>query len=138
MLPIHLLDFFLLVSPADLLPSAFDVLDIHDCLGLGLSLPSELVPVLLLGHELSLLVFVQPRNVVDVDLVLLEGSDVFADDFFDPGNPEEVEGIGDLANVDIFKLKDVPQIVLLIGSDVGDKCLLCFFDIVSITGNYLI
>lgn len=108
MLPIHFLDFFFLVPPAYLLPSTFDVLDIDDGLGVGLPLLSEVIPVLLLGHELGLLIFIKPRNGFDVDLVLLEGSDAFADDFFDPGYPEEVEGVGDLPNIDILKLEDVP------------------------------
>lgn len=138
MLSIHLLKLFLLISPTHLFPSAFDVFDVGYGFGLGLPLLPELFPVFLLGHELCLLVLVDPGDGLDVDLVLLEGGDAPSNDFLDSGDAEEEEGVRNLANIYIFEFEDISKLVLLIRPDVGNESLLGLLDVISIAGNNLI
>jgi hypothetical protein len=68
----------LLILAPQLLPSALDVLDILDHLGVLLSFFSKLFPVALLGSELRLLIFIEPGYALNVDGVLLEGGEALA------------------------------------------------------------
>lgn len=77
MLFVHLLHFLLLIDPSYLLSSAFDVLDIWCHLHVVSLLPHFCTVYLFCG-ELQVLVFVEPRNGLDIDVVLLEGRDVLA------------------------------------------------------------
>ena len=77
MLLVHLFHLLLLVYPSYLLSSALDVLDVRCNLHV-VSLLSQLRPVYLFGGVLQVLVFVEPRKSLDIDVVLLERRNVLA------------------------------------------------------------
>lgn len=74
---VHLLHFQLLVSPFDFFPLAFDVLYILNWFCQLISLFSQLFSVLLLVRELNFLIFVKPRNTLDINFMLRERPNVF-------------------------------------------------------------
>lgn len=113
------------------LASTLFVLDVRLLLDAfaGLSL---LLPLLLFSHELSLLIFVQPRNRLDVDFALCEWTKAFAKYLLDSGYSEEKERIGHHPYIHVLELKDVFEIVFFIGPDVGDECPFSFFNIITI------
>lgn len=77
MLFVHLLHFLLLIDPSDFLSSAFDVFDIW-CHFHVVSLLPHFYTIYLFCGELQVLIFVEPGNGLNIDVVLLERRYVFA------------------------------------------------------------
>jgi len=69
---IQLTHFFFLVFSSDFLAPTFDVFNVSSWLCFLIPLVSHLISMLLLGHILLCLVFVQPWNLLDVNLALFE------------------------------------------------------------------
>jgi hypothetical protein len=137
MLFIHLLHFLLLVLSSNLLTATLDILYIC-CNFCVIPHLSQLAAMVFFCHELALLIFVKPRDGFDIDVELLESSDVFSEDFFDSGDPKEEKRVSNHANIYILELKNILEVMLHIRSDVGDECSFSLFDIVSITRHNLI
>ena len=77
MLLVQFLHLFLLVDPPDFFSSAFDVLDIWGHLYIVSLLP-QFRTIYLFRRELQVLIFIEPRNGLNIDIVLLEGRDILA------------------------------------------------------------
>jgi hypothetical protein len=97
---------------------------------------SFFLPPLLFGHELSLLIFIQPRDRLDVNFALSEGSKAFAEYLLDSRYSKEKKRIGYHPYINVFELKDVFEVMLLVGSDVGDERPFPFLDIIAIACVY--
>jgi len=107
-----------LVSAFNFLPLTFDILDILFWLGLLLPLLSLLLSVLLFCIKLESLIFIEPRNSLNIDFMLLEGINSFPKNLFYSRNSEQEKGIGNLTNIYILELKDIPKVMLFVCSDV--------------------
>lgn len=104
---IHLTHFFLLIFSSNFFASTLYILDITGWFCFRVSFISHLISVLLLSHVLLFLIFVQPWNLLDVNLALLERSDAFAQDLFDSRYPVKEKGIRNHAYIYVFELEYV-------------------------------
>jgi len=120
---IHLLHFFGHMLSVYFLTSALFVLDVSLLFNTfaGWSL---LFPSFLFWHKLGQLIFIKPRN--------SEGSEGFAKYFLDSGYSEKKEWIGHHPYIYILKLKNVFEVMLLVSSNIRDKCSFCFLDVIPI------
>ena len=133
---VHELPLLLLIGPLHLLSPTLYVLYIHYFL-FTLSFFSHLLAVFVFSQKLRLLVLIQPGNWLDLYLFVFELS-FYPQNLLYPWNLHQEKGTGYLADINIPKLKDIPELVLFIGPDIWNKGFLTFLYIISIRNDHLV